>query len=309
MMKWYTVPHSPSSFQYGVPPRLVYLTHNIWMPNQIERSLHSHDTVAEVVFVLRGHGWHRIEDTVYRTSPGDMIIKNRGVLHDERAAGGEMELICCGITDIQLRGLPQNHLADGPQQIHLPSGEHSEAVRGLLVLLERLLRNPLPQSGELAQTLCASLVVLLRTLLEQASAQKGSEMQTSALVSGMRHYIDENFERNFTLDELAERFSVSRFYASRRFRKEMGYSPMQYRLHRRLGQAQSLLTDTEYPISFIANAVGYDDANHFTQRFTKVVGVSPSEYRQKSRQHETNLCATDEESANKTLSQERGTQR
>lgn len=57
---------------------------------------------------------------------------------------------------------------------------------------------------------------------------------------------------------------------------------MQYRTRRRIGEAQSLLTSSDFNITYIASVVGYDDPNRFSQVFTKMVGMSPSKYRELS---------------------------
>jgi len=54
---------------------------------------------------------------------------------------------------------------------------------------------------------------------------------------------------------------------------------MQYILSLRMANAQNLLESTQYNISEIAEAVGYDNSLYFSRLFHKHIGVSPSEYR------------------------------
>ena len=54
---------------------------------------------------------------------------------------------------------------------------------------------------------------------------------------------------------------------------------MQYILSLRMANAQSLLESTEYNISEIAEAVGYDNPLYFSRLFHKHIGVSPTAYR------------------------------
>jgi YesN/AraC family two-component response regulator len=51
-------------------------------------------------------------------------------------------------------------------------------------------------------------------------------------------------------------------------------------MRRRIGEAQSLLINTNYNVTMIAGIVGYDNPNYFTTLFSKIVGMSPKKYRQ-----------------------------
>ena len=94
-----------------------------------------------------------------------------------------------------------------------------------------------------------------------------------------RSYVDRNYTRNFSLSELAENLHVNRYYASHTFSSAFGMTIVRYRTLRRIGEAQSLLTDTDNSITYIASVIGYDDPNQFSQAFAKVVGMPPSKYR------------------------------
>ena len=54
---------------------------------------------------------------------------------------------------------------------------------------------------------------------------------------------------------------------------------MQYVIHRRIGQAQSLLAETNIPIKQIEEQLGFGSSCHLTSMFKKYVGISPREYR------------------------------
>lgn len=59
-----------------------------------------------------------------------------------------------------------------------------------------------------------------------------------------------------------------------------GYSPVQYLLRRRIGEAQTLLITTDLSITRIAEMVGYDTQSYFNLQFTKNVGMPPNKFRQ-----------------------------
>ena len=58
---------------------------------------------------------------------------------------------------------------------------------------------------------------------------------------------------------------------------------MQYITLRRVGEAQSLLAETDLPIAMVGERLGFDSNSHLNQVFKRYVGMSPTEYRQRFR--------------------------
>ena len=65
-------------------------------------------------------------------------------------------------------------------------------------------------------------------------------------------------------------------------------SPQYALIGYRLDTAKKLLTNSNYPITEIAEYVGYLDNRHFSQVFKKYVGYTPSRYREITRIKEEN---------------------
>ena len=79
---------------------------------------------------------------------------------------------------------------------------------------------------------------------------------------------------------MGEALHISPYYLSHVFKQMSGYSPVQYLLRRRIGEAQTLLITTDLPITRIAEMVGYDTQSYFNLQFTKNVGMPPNKFRQ-----------------------------
>ena len=58
-----------------------------------------------------------------------------------------------------------------------------------------------------------------------------------------------------------------------------GCTITEYLQHRRMSQAEYLLTDTTLSIGQVAQAVGYASASRFAELFRKSTGLLPSTYR------------------------------
>jgi AraC-like DNA-binding protein/ligand-binding sensor protein len=111
------------------------------------------------------------------------------------------------------------------------------------------------------------------------SKQKASK-SNNANVAEMAKYIQSNYKKNLTLDEIAEHVYLSTSYASRVFKKVQGVSIVEYISQVRIEKAKQLLANPHYQIEEIAENVGYADAGYFTKVFRKYEGVTPSKYRQ-----------------------------
>jgi len=101
------------------------------------------------------------------------------------------------------------------------------------------------------------------------------------LVKQVQAWLEEHYPENFTVDELAERFSVSKRTLIRRFNSALDMPPNTYVQSIRIEAAQKLLEETERTVDVVMNDVGYEDASSFRRLFRKKTGLTPTEYRRR----------------------------
>lgn len=92
-------------------------------------------------------------------------------------------------------------------------------------------------------------------------------------------YIQKNYIRKITIEELAAQSYMSVYYFCRFFKKVIGISPLDYLNHYRIREAARLLKTNEKSITDIAYAVGFNDSSYFSKIFQKYQRCTPSEYR------------------------------
>ncbi len=97
-----------------------------------------------------------------------------------------------------------------------------------------------------------------------------------------KRYIEENYVKDISLDDVAGYVEVSPFYLSRTFKEETGETFMEYLTSLRMKKAMELMKDPDYSIKDICTAVGYSDPNYFSRIFKKSEGLTPTEYREKT---------------------------
>ena len=89
----------------------------------------------------------------------------------------------------------------------------------------------------------------------------------------------------FTLKKLAAELGFSPSYLSVLVKKELGLPFQDYLVQERIKKAKLLLLTTDLRIYEIAEQVGFEDMNYFSQRFKQVTGVTPRQFK-KGDQHE-----------------------
>lgn len=100
-----------------------------------------------------------------------------------------------------------------------------------------------------------------------------------SLVKDVQHWLTQNYETNINIDELAQRFNVSKRTLIRRFNQALDMPPNTYIQGLRIEGAQKLLEESDMQIDTIMNHVGYEDASSFRRLFKSKTGVTPSDYR------------------------------
>ncbi len=72
---------------------------------------------------------------------------------------------------------------------------------------------------------------------------------------------------------------MNKFHLVHTFTKQIGVSPINYVINKRIQEAKNLLATTSYSIRDIASIVGFANSSYFSQMFKRVAGTSPKSYR------------------------------
>lgn len=99
------------------------------------------------------------------------------------------------------------------------------------------------------------------------------------LASSAEALIQEHYAEKFSLASLAGELHVDKSYLLRTFKEVTGHTPLEYHNSFRCDAAKELLTRPELSVSYIASAVGYVSASHFSQVFRRYAGMTPTQYR------------------------------
>ncbi|WP_342503845.1 AraC family transcriptional regulator [Lysinibacillus sp. FSL L8-0126] len=113
-----------------------------------------------------------------------------------------------------------------------------------------------------------------------AALQERMELaHAPTLAEQVVRYIARNYRGMISMEQLAHQMNYTPQYVSRKFKEQMGCSPLDYTIRLRIDLARNLLCDTEATLQEIAAYVGYPDTVYFNRMFKKQTGITPGEYR------------------------------
>ena len=99
------------------------------------------------------------------------------------------------------------------------------------------------------------------------------------IVKTTKQFLDHNYHKDLSLNDVADVVHVSPSYLSRVFSRELGVPFKKYLIDLRLDQAKRLLLSTNKLIGEVALAVGYQDTSYFCRIFKQREGCSPNQFR------------------------------
>ncbi|PRH76104.1 AraC family transcriptional regulator [Streptomyces solincola] len=102
---------------------------------------------------------------------------------------------------------------------------------------------------------------------------------TVATTTATRAWALERLDTPLSVDRLARHARMSVRTFSRRFRDEVGMTPVQWLTAQRLDLARQLLETSDLPVDLVAHRAGFGSANSLRQHMRGVLGVSPIAYR------------------------------
>lgn len=248
---------------------------------------------CEIIYVRSGSITLTLDERHTRLDSGDVVILNGGTLHS-----GEPDACAydCIVFDREriLRGtlfssaVFKSNTFDG--DITVRDGEADEVTSTVGRLADTLAELSSCHGDGDGEALCALRLVaqgliaeLFGLLLLKTPKQRydntAQENRHIGQLKSVISYIEANYNRQLTLNELGESCGLSAKYLCRLFSSVIGSSPIEYINGYRLECACALLAHTERTMLDIASSCGFNDQSYFIKLFKRYKGMTPSEYR------------------------------
>jgi len=251
-----------------------------------EVALHHHD-FYEVYFFLSGNVHYNIESRSYLLTPGDVLLISPMELHQPMFGSEhrEYERIVLWIDKQFLEGFilsGQNLTAcfdttvPGHTNLLRPEGVARQYLTFLLENLMVEVDSEDPYSDMAALSLLAQVLVALNRLAKQSAGEENKSGQ-DATVYSVLSYINEHYSEPLSLDDLANRFFISKYHLSREFQRLVGTSVHRYIVQKRLVMAKQMLSEGKAS-SEVYQHCGFGDYSNFFRAFKAEYQISPKDY-------------------------------
>lgn len=124
----------------------------------------------------------------------------------------------------------------------------------------------------------------LQELAIQRKRQIEGEDYRQVLLKIAKEYVEEHYNEEISLNEVAAKTGFSNSYFSQIFKENTGCSFVQYRTKLRMEKAIWMMEFSKKNITEIAMETGYNDTSYFVRAFKEYTGMTPSQYKKRKRE-------------------------
>ncbi|MGO4696918.1 helix-turn-helix domain-containing protein [Paenibacillus sp. 2TAB26] len=255
----------------------------------------------ELLYLMEGQMLVTVEDVVYHGKAGDCFFFKPGQRHAIQNIGGtrvrqphvhfdlyvQPDSQDVGVSFKPLHQMNtkekgwfrDNELSASPflMPTHFRLGDPFPLEQSLFELIREFETKPPFYEIRIKGCLLAILSLIMR---EQYWGSKTKSDGQLGLLTDVRSYIEHNVHRCIKLDELSERFHISKFHLIHLFKNLFQQTPIQYHQQIRIEKAKMMIQFTYLPMQDIAEQLGYSNIHAFSRAFKGSEGCSPSKYRQ-----------------------------
>lgn len=263
-------------------------------------SKHAHE-FYEIIYITDGFTLHSLGSTMNILVTGDLLFIKPGEEHSyinayqtklynvlftpDELESPEGELFSLpGLSDMFS---DKTAADDGNSQdismnariIHVPINERRSVESALEKLVEEQNQKRTGWKCSIRSRLSSFLIRYSRMYEEQWESKSHSGGDYYGYVYQILRYIDENFSRDISMNDLSEITGLSSDYMSRKFKEVLHMPPSEYLRKFRIARAMELLCTTDLSVSEVAEKTGFSDVSLFSRVFKQAVGIPPVSYK------------------------------
>ncbi|MGG1634235.1 response regulator transcription factor [Paenibacillus sp. NRS-1760] len=225
------------------------------------------DNLLQDLWDEKGLGYHYVDQegqcSLIVTEPGAVLALREGA----GELADQLDRLLHGLR--RFRGLFKSHLS---------------YTIGKVVSKPEHIRLSYQGAGLLFQTKDDHISLETKTSMQEEAIPRKYVEQVNGkrLIQEAKLFIEENFDRTITLDDVAKHVHLNASYLSFLFKELTGQKYIDYLTVYRIEKAKTLLKLTNHKVHEVGEMVGYENPRYFTLVFKKYTQQSPIEYRNTS---------------------------
>ena len=244
---------------------------------------HDHSAV-EILLTLEGMVTYTIEDKIYQVRKGEILIVPPDTLHSLTMGEGSSRYLFLFESDaiMTMRDIKSMAMYFH-KPFHLRDGSDAHVrIRELLLRA----REAYEKRELMWNTACYSSILRIYATLGQQylsgirpRSDDSMRNMDSEVITAVMTYIDNHYREELSLEDVAKFAGFSRYYFSRSFKRQTGYSFKDYLCQKRLQVAMDLLIRTNRSMRDVATESGFGSVATFNRVFREKKGCTPTQYR------------------------------
>ncbi len=215
---------------------------------------HSH-SFHQLVIPLRGIINIEVDEHQGKVTPGECLVIKKGNLHHFTANTKARFLVA------DMEYLPENISLSNTIVFSI-----NQLCIRFINFLEIQLEHQVDEELERISYLMFFELMSKQTLLKPLNNK----------IRDVVEFVENNLTEELPIAKLASISCLSPTQFKKRFKEQVGSTAAQYVTQLRMEKAKALLVNTDYPLTVVAEKVGYTDFTAFSRRFSKYFGLSPS---------------------------------
>ena len=123
------------------------------------------------------------------------------------------------------------------------------------------------------------LAIITEATLISTGIQGTTQKELNAMMIEAVYRIHENLGMRISVEDLATKFNVTPQYFIKKFKEEMGVTPLQYINYWKIEQAKNMIRMDSGSFEQICFQLHWETPHYFSKIFKKITGMTPGQYK------------------------------
>ncbi len=252
-----------------------------------EHAFHYH-SFNKIVIFISGNVTYVIEGKYYKLRPWDILFISSNELHKpiiDSSEYYERIIIWVNSDFLEHNSTDDSDLltcfytaAKEKLNLFRSNSDNLNIIKDTIFSLEKAIRDKDFGGKILQKSYFIQLIVFLNRVLFRTKTKKDEQdIQYDERIVSIVTYINENLSGDLSIDSIASRFYINRYYLMHNFKNQTGYTLHGYILQKRLAKASALIKKGLMAAN-VSEQCGFNDYSTFVRAFKKSFGLSPKQY-------------------------------